>query len=116
MKLIIVALFVIVFFSNTTRSFGEALPSWIIEKTDKGKKEQPSKINSFRYDNSVYFILEPPIGTVDYYYELFDNNGNYICAPAGGFSGHGDLRCPDWVGQKNTFKDMSTVWRDKRFD
>jgi hypothetical protein len=28
---------------------------------------------------------------------LYDAEGRYVCAPSGGFAGHGDGHCPGWV-------------------
>jgi hypothetical protein len=40
----------------------------------------------------VYYFLRSPC--CDLANHLYDEHGNYVCAPSGGFSGRGDGKCP----------------------
>ena len=43
----------------------------------------------------VAFLLTAPC--CDLFNPLYDDKGRKLCAPNGGFAGHGDGRCPAWV-------------------
>jgi hypothetical protein len=40
----------------------------------------------------VYYFLRSPCCDIPNY--LYDEQGNYVCAPNGGFTGEGDGKCP----------------------
>lgn len=44
----------------------------------------------------VYLHIAP---CCDQYNKAYNADGRYLCAPAGGFTGLGDGRCPAWVRQ-----------------
>jgi hypothetical protein len=56
----------------------------------------------------AYLISAP---CCDNYTTLYDTCLNVLCAPSGGFTGHGDGQCPDF-NEKST--DKKLVWRDPR--
>jgi len=56
---------------------------------------QPGTLVLRTPQGQVAFLLAAPC--CDRFNPLFDSRGRRICAPTGGFAGHGDGRCPAWV-------------------
>lgn len=46
-------------------------------------------------DGRRFYRVQSPC--CDHFHPLYDSTGRYVCAPSGGFTGHGDGRCPAWV-------------------
>ena len=42
---------------------------------------------------------------------VFDENCQYVCAPTGGITGQGDLKCKDFAKNANLVK---VIWKDER--
>jgi hypothetical protein len=42
--------------------------------------------------------------------DLYDKNGNILCAPEGGFADIGDRKCPDFFEVSSNCK---VVWKDE---
>lgn len=59
---------------------GHPQPGTLVVRTPEGR--------------TAYLLTAP---CCDQYNPLFDDQGRRICAPTGGFAGHGDGRCPAWV-------------------
>ena len=69
------------------------LPVWVanyMETTDM----KPSGITRYVMDGKDFYLFDPPDGTADFPAQLYDDNGTYVCAPMGGFTGQGDGKCP----------------------
>ncbi|MAO64578.1 MAG: hypothetical protein CL666_06235 [Balneola sp.] len=72
-------------------------------------RNPPLSIWQFTYKGqTVYYV--PPY-CCDIPGQLFNKEGDYICAPDGGFSGNGDGKCPDFFEEK---KDKKLIWEDSR--
>ena len=57
---------------------------------------------------TLYYVPAP---CCDQYNELYDAQGQRLCAPDGGFSGRGDQRCPEIVVDRDR---LQPVWTDPR--
>ncbi len=62
----------------------------------------------FEYDQNgkkrYYFIAD----CCDRFNEVYDDNCVYICSPAGGIAGAGDLKCPDFFKQATKLR---LIWK-----
>jgi hypothetical protein len=91
----------------------DARPVWIdalIAKFEAADVANPPLgITRFTYhDAPVYFV---PAHCCDIPSQLYDADGNALCAPDGGFTGRGDGRCPDFYQER---RDEQLIWRDSR--
>lgn len=48
-----------------------------------------------RDDGQPFYLVQSLC--CDQFNPLYDAQGRYVCAPSGGFGGHGDGRCPAWA-------------------
>jgi len=63
----------------------------------------------YEYNNdTVYYFL---MGCCDFFNLLYGKNGVFLCAPDGGYSGHGDGKCPDFFEKS---KNKKLVWEYRR--
>lgn len=65
----------------------------------------------WRYDYQGRPVWYVPARCCDIPAELFAADGTQVCQPDGGFSGHGDGRCPDFA---DTRRNGVQVWADTR--
>ncbi|HZX73217.1 MAG TPA: hypothetical protein VFE57_02270 [Cyclobacteriaceae bacterium] len=74
------------------------------------KRINPIKISRVEYSvqSSVGYLIDQ--NGNDMFIILVDSDGNYICAPSGGFTGSGDGKCPDFY---KSLKSIETVWESK---
>jgi hypothetical protein len=88
-------------------------PSWINEVIAKEESEPvanpPASLSGCMYKNQTVYYLPPRC--CDISSVLFNENGEVICAPDGGFTGGGDGRCPDFFEER---KDCEIIWEDSR--
>jgi hypothetical protein len=88
-------------------------PSCIEKKIAEIKKEPrwnpPAEINEYEYLGKKVFLISA--NCCDQYITLVDENCNYLCAPAGGFTGKGDGKCKDFNEKAKLVK---LVWQDDR--
>jgi hypothetical protein len=69
----------------------------------------PHRIVRYRYDEKhVYYV---PAVCCDQPSTLYDDQGQVVCQPDGGFSGRGDNRCPDFASRR---RDETLIWSDPR--
>lgn len=110
---------VIVFFACQRKIQSKAsvaaagIPACIAQKIDSIQQQPvgnlPAKINEYNYkEHKVYLISA---NCCDFYNITVDSNCNYVCAPAGGFTGKGDRKCNDFSERA---KFIRLVWKDKR--
>lgn len=90
-----------------------ATPFCITDKIRQMEQEPvrnpPASVTQYTYNGqTVYYITA---GCCDQYNELYDSNCNLLCAPDGGFTGHGDGRCADFHANKSNEK---LIWQDTR--
>jgi len=98
---------------HCTKNQAAALPSCIQQKIEEIRKQDkwnpPAEVYEYSYKGKkVYYFSS---NCCDQYNTVVDEQCNYICAPSGGFTGKGDMKCQD-------FKDSATlvklVWKDER--
>jgi len=65
----------------------------------------------WRYEYKGQFVYYVPAQCCDQFSTLYDSNGNMICAPDGGFTGHGDGGCSDFFQSR---RKETLIWRDPR--
>jgi hypothetical protein len=100
--------------SNTNES-GDitSIPKCIQSKIDSIKKEPrynpPAEVTEYSYNDKRFFLFSSDC--CDQYNSLFDENCNYVCAPSGGFTGKGDMKCNDFTEKAKLVKQ---VWKDDR--
>lgn len=91
----------------------EKIPSCIQQKIEQIKKEPkwnpPAEVREYSYKGKHVFYFSS--NCCDKYNEVYDENCNYVCAPSGGYTGKGDMKCPDF---KENAKEIRLVWKDER--
>jgi hypothetical protein len=91
----------------------DLIPRCIQAKIDSIKKEPrynpPAEVMEYDYKGRRVFLFTSDC--CDNYNSLFDESCNYICAPTGGFSGKGDMKCNDFG---EIAKLVKLVWKDDR--
>jgi hypothetical protein len=113
MKTMVAVALLFILFSSCKKDKLEGVPECISNKIQKIKNQPrwnpPASITEYRYkDKRVYLFTAD---CCDQYVELFDENCNYICAPGGGITGKGDMKCTDF-SEKAVF--VKLVWKDER--
>jgi hypothetical protein len=73
------------------------------------KKNPPGSIWRYRYGDRVVYYVPP--SCCDIPGQLYDSNGEFICAPDGGITGRGDGKCPDFFSVR---ADELRIWIDDR--
>lgn len=73
------------------------------------KWNPPSEVAEYLYNGKRVFLFTSDC--CDQYIQLYDENCNYICAPSGGITGHGDGKCADFY---TTATFVRLVWKDNR--
>ncbi|MEZ5522694.1 MAG: hypothetical protein R3F08_14625 [Dokdonella sp.] len=69
----------------------------------------PHRIVQYRYhDKTVYYV---PPSCCDRPSTLYDESGEVVCSPDGGFTGRGDGRCTDFAAKRS---DEVLIWSDPR--
>jgi hypothetical protein len=88
-------------------------PLWVDELIVKFCSEPvgnpPQSLWRYDYNGQTVYYIPPQC--CDQYSTLLDENGKFICAPDGGFTGKGDGRCPDFSSKRTN---EILVWRDSR--
>jgi hypothetical protein len=78
----------------------EVHPDWVLQLVeDAGSSPAPPQlIARYAYHGEiVYYVVAPCCDHLD---TLYDGPGAVLCYPTGGFSGHGDGRCPDFLVER----------------
>ena len=88
-------------------------PAWvdelIVEFQTDPVGDPPQSIYRYEYEGQIVYYVPPQC--CDQYSQLYDANGNIICAPDGGLTGSGDNRCPDFFNESTN---ESLIWHDSR--
>ncbi len=88
----------------------DVVPAAIENKIAVIKKQpaanNPSAVHQYEYNGKkVYLFMS---GCCDQYDSLYDETGNYLCAPSGGFAGKGDGQCANFA---TAAKHLKLVWQ-----
>jgi hypothetical protein len=97
----------------TKETSADILPSCIQQKIDSIKKQPkwnpPAEVDEYVYNGKTVYLFSADC--CDQYYVVYDAQCNYVCAPSGGMTGKGDLKCEDF----NTAAKLTRiVWKDER--
>ena len=91
----------------------DKIPSCIQQKIDQIKAvpkwNPPAEVNEYVYQGKQVYLFSADC--CDQFNELFDSNCKYICAPSGGITGKGDMKCTDFSA---TARFVKLVWKDPR--
>lgn len=95
--------------NKSTGSIPYCIQDKIDELKSKGKYNPPATVIQYDYNGKhVYYITSD---CCDQYNNLYDDGCNFICAPDGGLSGHGDGKCGDFYDKKTN---EQIIWQDSR--
>jgi hypothetical protein len=90
-----------------------SIPKCIQVKIDSIKKlprfNPPAEVSQYEYNSKQVFLFSSDC--CDQYNVLVDVSCNYVCAPSGGFTGKGDMKCNDFAEKAKLVK---LVWKDER--
>lgn len=88
-------------------------PSWlknlIAEQEGNPVANPPASLTQCEYKNKIVYYLPPRC--CDISSALYNENGNVICSPDGGFTGAGDGKCADFF---DTRQQCKIIWKDSR--
>ena len=95
--------------TSTQLEIPDCINELIIKFQNEPIGNPPQSIWQYEYNgDTVYYV---PAQCCDQWSILFDSECNNICAPDGGFTGHGDGRCSDFFA---TSTNRKLVWKDLR--
>ena len=69
----------------------------------------PASLTKCVYKNQIVYYL--PSRCCDISSVLYNEDGDVICSPDGGFTGGGDGRCTDFFEER---KNCEVIWKDSR--
>jgi hypothetical protein len=72
-------------------------PDWVLQLVEgaQSSTDPPQLIARYAYQGEiVYHVVAPCCDRLD---DLYDRPGTLLCHPTGGFGGHGDGQCPDFL-------------------
>ena len=102
-----------VFIAGCSHPLAPDEPTWVNKLIEQyqnmSEGNPPYSIWKYEYNGQTVYYL--PAQCCDQFSSLYDINGNFICAPDGGFSGRGDGKCTDFFANRRNEK---LVWRDDR--
>jgi hypothetical protein len=81
----------------------------IAELKAQPKANPAYEVWEYKYQGQKVYLVTADC--CDQYTTVYDACLNVLCAPSGGFTGRGDVQCPDF-NEKAT--DKKLVWRDPR--
>lgn len=103
----------IIFLQCGKENENDAVPACVRAKISEIKAQTkwnpPAEVAEYLYNGKRVFLFTSDC--CDQYIQLYDENCNYICAPSGGFTGHGDGKCADFYSSATFIK---LVWKDNR--
>jgi hypothetical protein len=89
------------------------VPSCVTQKIKQIKAEPKwnpaAEVHEYLYQGKTVFLFTS--NCCDQYIELYGEGCAYLCAPSGGFTGHGDGRCSDFY---TTATYIKLIWKDPR--
>jgi hypothetical protein len=106
---ILLSLLLTGFFSCEKIDVPKDTPSCIKKKIKEKKEECLDKVLEYEYNGNNVYLFEPA-NCPDALFNLYDENCNHICSPAGGISGNGDGKCNDFY---QTSVEKRLIWSKK---
>lgn len=101
-------------FKFTTTSTTSEYPAWIkniIAEVESYPASNPRiSLTQYQYRNQIVYYL-PVTHCCDFTSSLYNESGEFICAPDGGFTGGGDGKCSDFFTARQNAK---VIWTDTR--
>ncbi len=98
--------------SGKSQSSSDPVPACIQQKIDSIKAlprfNPPAQVDEYAWNGRKVYLFSA--NCCDQYSPLYDSACNYLCAPVGGFTGKGDMRCPDFKNATH----LRLVWKDDR--
>jgi len=90
-----------------------SIPSCIQQKIDAIKAlpkwNPPAEVKEYIYQGKHVYLFSADC--CDQFNPLYDSDCTYICAPSGGITGKGDMKCTDFSSVAQFVK---LVWKDPR--
>jgi hypothetical protein len=90
-----------------------SVPSCVQQKINEIKTQDPwnprAEVNEYMYNGKKVYLFSS--NCCDQYNMLYDADCNALCAPSGGFTGRGDMKCNDF---KEKASEQKLIWRDTR--
>jgi len=100
-------------FASLAFSQEKELPQWVQALIQQYEKDPvanpPLSISRCEYRGEIVYYV--PSQCCDQFSELFNEQGEHLCAPDGGITGDGDGTCADFYAEK---KDCEVLWKDPR--
>jgi YHS domain-containing protein len=88
-------------------------PKWIKDLIATYEKEPvgnpPQSIWHYEYNGQTVYYVPPQC--CDQFSKLYTENGEVLCAPDGGFTGRGDVKCSDFFQARENGR---LIWQDAR--
>lgn len=89
-----------------------SIPLCVKQQIETFKKEPlrnpPAEVWQWETNNKTYFYINSPC--CDQFNYLYSDTCEVLCAPDGGFTGKGDLKCPDFGDNVK----RTLLWQDHR--
>jgi hypothetical protein len=95
--------------STSTDENTDWIKGLIIKYQNEPVGNPPQSIWQYDYKGQIVYFV--PQQCCDQPSTLYDAKRNVICAPDGGFFGHGDGNCPDFFQER---KNEELIWKDSR--
>lgn len=86
----------------------KAIQQKITQLQNAPVQNPPAEVWRWRADNAIYYYVTS--GCFDQFNYLYDESGEVVCAPDGGFTGKGAGDCPNFQGPIS----KTLIWRDNR--
>ena len=113
MKLILFIIPILTLLTDSCRKSKMMLPSCIEQKIEEIKAQPKwnpaAEINEYLYRGQHVYLITADC--CDQYIMIYDGSCTPLCAPAGGYAGKGDGKCPDFYKEATHLK---LVWKDQR--
>ena len=91
----------------------KGIPSVVNDEISQIKKSPPQtprlEVWRYTYNNMITYYIPPK--NADGFSDLYDEHGNLVCHPDGGFSGGGDSKCTDFFDKRTNGE---LIWKDNR--
>ena len=113
MKPRFMAIIIIIFLAGCSQTTQTGNPGWVDKLITKIESDPvanpPLSLWSYEYNGQAVYFL--PAHCCDIWSVVYDADGNFICAPDGGFTGKGDGKCPDFFSERTS---EVLLWKDSR--